>query len=94
MTAAAKPEIRTAERSTSLRVSQGDVFADVKYIESASVINGEFVVTGVEYPLVVVLSQDCDLQQDYLFRLGVQKEGPPDKRLVFRLASGCFCFLA
>lgn len=47
------------------RISQGDVFRDVEYIEYAVEKRGIVEVSKIVFPLVVVLTQDCDLQQDY-----------------------------
>jgi len=46
------------------RISQGDVFRDVECIEYAIEKRGIIEVSKVIFPLVVVLTQDCDLAQD------------------------------
>jgi len=46
------------------RVCQGDVFGEVPFIEYAVETNGIIEVSKIVFPLVIVLSQDCDLQQD------------------------------
>ena len=52
------------------RVSQGDILKDVELIESA-IINKEGVVeiSKIKFPFVCVLTQDCDLEQDYKNRI-------------------------
>lgn len=47
------------------RVSQGDVFRDVECIEYAIEKRGIVEVSKIIFPLVVVLTQDCDLEQDF-----------------------------
>lgn len=46
------------------RVSQGDVFRNVDFIERVSERNGILEVSQIEFPLVIVLTQDCDLEQE------------------------------
>jgi hypothetical protein len=46
------------------RVSQGDIFRDVECIESVSEKAGIIEVSKIVFPLVVVLTQECDLEQD------------------------------
>lgn len=46
------------------RISQGDVFRDVECIEYAIEKNGIIEVSKIVFPLVIVLTQDCDLEQD------------------------------
>ena len=47
------------------RVSQGDVFRDVECIEYAVERRGIVEVSKIMFPVVVVLTQDCDLEQDF-----------------------------
>ncbi len=56
------------------RVSQGDIIRDVEYIESAK-INKEGIVeiSKIIFPFVVVLTQDCDLEQDFNNRIKENK---------------------
>lgn len=46
------------------RISQGDVFRDVECIEHVWEKNGIIEVSKIVFPLVLVLTQDCDLEQD------------------------------
>lgn len=46
------------------RISQGDVFRDVECIEYAIEKRGVIEVSKIIFPLVIVLTQDCDLEQD------------------------------
>ena len=47
-----------------IRISQGDVFRDVECIEYAIEKRGIIEVSKIVFPLVIVLTQDCDLEQD------------------------------
>lgn len=51
------------------RVSQGDIYRDVAFIEYVAEKEGNIELSKIIFPLVIVLTQDCDLQQDYTFRL-------------------------
>jgi hypothetical protein len=65
------------------RVSQGDVFREVECIEYVAEKRGILEVSKIVFPLVVVLTQDCDLQWDAQYR---GRGGPPaatqDKKLL------------
>lgn len=50
------------------RPSQGDVFREVEYIEHVLEGHGVLEVSKIVFPLVVVLTQDCDLQWDAQYR--------------------------
>lgn len=50
------------------RLLQGDIVRDVEYIEYAVETHGIVEVSRITFPLVVVLTQDCDLEQDHKFR--------------------------
>jgi hypothetical protein len=56
------------------RISQGDIFRDVECIEYAVEKRGIVEVSKIIFPLVVVLTQDCDLEQDFNGR-GGDKQG-------------------
>lgn len=64
------------------RLIQGDVIRSVEYLEYVSEKNGNLEVSKVEFPLVVVLTQDCDLAQDYKFRWSRQQTRNEDKWLL------------
>ncbi|MBU1745068.1 MAG: hypothetical protein KJ649_09270 [Proteobacteria bacterium] len=61
------------------RVCQGDVIRDVEYCESAESIEGIIEVNKIIFPVVVVLTQDCDLLWDDTYRIN---EKPNDKWLM------------
>lgn len=57
-----------AETFNGNRVSQGSVFKNIEYIEYATQKNGIVEVSKIDFPLVVVLTQDCDLAQDPTYK--------------------------
>lgn len=46
------------------RIRQGDVYRDIEHIESILEKDGDLFINKISFPYVVVLTQDCDLQQD------------------------------
>ena len=50
------------------RISQGDIFREVECIEYVSERSGILEVSKIVFPLVVVLTQDCDLMHDSPYR--------------------------
>jgi len=60
------------------RVRQGDVFRDVEFVESVIEEEGIIRVARIIFPLVIVLTQDCDLAQDFRARYG-RKERPSNQ---------------
>ncbi|KPK51726.1 MAG: hypothetical protein AMS22_10410 [Thiotrichales bacterium SG8_50] len=71
-----------ARPTRAARVAQGDIIRDVEYIEHVSERNGELQIEKIVFPLVVVLTQDCDLAQDYRFRWSRQRTATEDKLLL------------
>jgi hypothetical protein len=64
------------KREKSNRIRQGDIYKNVEYIESVRERAGDIEILKIEFPLVIVLTQDCDLEQDFKFRYG-RKEPKP-----------------
>lgn len=65
------------------RISQGDLFRDIECVEYVKEKRGIIEVSKIAFPLVVVLTQDCDLQWDAEQRsgkMGIQSN--QDKTLV------------
>lgn len=50
------------------RISQGDIFREVECIEHVSEASGILEISKIVFPLVVVLTQDCDLMYDSPYR--------------------------
>lgn len=61
------------------RICQGGVFKDVQCIEYATEKDGVIEVSKIEFPLVIILTQDCDLAQDPTYKTDEQVND--DKRL-------------
>ncbi|HUQ84900.1 MAG TPA: hypothetical protein VM077_01120 [Candidatus Limnocylindrales bacterium] len=58
------------KKRKSLRICQGDIYKNINLIEFVSEKNGVIEVSKIDFPYVVVLTQDCELQQDFNFRKG------------------------
>lgn len=64
------------------RVCQGDIFRNVEFIESLSESGSFIEISKVTFPLVLVLTQDCDLEQDYRVRWSRSNTRSEDKQLL------------
>lgn len=73
---------RNVKKSSGSRVCQGDIIKDVQFLERADLEHGIVDVSAIVFPYVVVLTQDCDLQQDYCSRWARTHRVPEDKQLV------------
>ena len=47
------------------RVCQGGIFQDIEFVEYIEEKDGEMEISKIVFPFVIVLTQDCDLQQDF-----------------------------
>jgi hypothetical protein len=56
--------IHQVHKSESERLSQGDIFKDVKFYESYQEYQGNFELNVLEIPYAIILTQDCDLEQN------------------------------
>ena len=63
------------------RISQGDIYKDVEFIEYAIEREGVIEISKIVFPFVVVLTQDCDLSQDYKVRWARKDTPNHDKKL-------------
>jgi hypothetical protein len=63
------------------RISQGDIFRDVEFIEYVAEKGGDIEISKIRFPLVIVLTQDCDLDEDFKYRWGRPKRSSHDKYL-------------
>jgi len=63
------------------RVCQGDIYRDVPFNEYVVERKGVIEFSQIFFPLVVVLTQDCDLEQDYRVRWARQETPTQDKKL-------------
>lgn len=46
-------------------IHQGDILTNVEYIEYADIIDGNIEISKINFPKVIVLTQECDSIQDY-----------------------------
>ncbi|KZY43735.1 hypothetical protein A3733_17210 [Pseudoalteromonas shioyasakiensis] len=69
-------------RENNERITQGDVYRNIELIEHVKEHNGNIEVAKIVFPYVVVLTQDCDLAQDYTFRWGDKGKDNHDKFLL------------
>lgn len=70
-------------RAKVARVCQGDIFRDVELIEYVRRKADAVEISTVTFPLVIVLTQDCDLAQDYTFRWSAKARGKNDDKKLF-----------
>lgn len=64
------------------RVCQGDIFRDIEYIEYVQEVKGTVEISRIVFPLVIVLTQDCDLELDFCFRSADSSKSTQDKYLL------------
>ncbi len=69
------------------RVSQGDIYRDVDFVEYVVEKKGTLEISRITFPVVVVLTQDCDLAQDFKFRYGRPRPSTQDKLLLSALVA-------
>ncbi len=62
------------------RVCQGDVLRDIDCLERVLEDEGILEISRIRFPFVVVLTQDCDLEQDHTFR--IERKQTQDKWLI------------
>jgi len=63
------------------RICQGDIIRNVELIEHVHESRNYIEVSKINYPLIVVLTQDCDLQQDYGVRWGRERPSTQDQAI-------------
>lgn len=56
--------LHQTNESNNERINQGEILKNVPYFESYTENNGEFALTVLDFPFVIVLTQDCDLEQN------------------------------
>lgn len=69
-------------RKGSRRICQGDILRDIEYVEYVIENSGIAEVSKIIFPLVIVLTQDCDLEQDYRYRWSNLADNNHDKWLL------------
>jgi hypothetical protein len=69
------------------RVAQGDIYKDIDFIEYVAEKSGRVEISKIRFPLVMVLTQDCDLEQDYVLRWSRKPPASQDKWLLSALVA-------
>lgn len=69
------------KKGNSSRIQQGDIIKNVEYIENIFESKGVLEISKINFPLIIVLTQDCDLSQDYKYRFGHGNRSNHDKFL-------------
>lgn len=70
------------------QIHQGDIIRNVEYIQTIDPLdNYKFKITFIEFPLIIVLTQECDLDLDYKARKGLLEKNPQDKLLMSVIVS-------
>ncbi len=69
------------------RICQGDIIKNIEYIESVSEKNGIIQIYRILFPHIIVLTQDCDLAQDYSVRWGKKGQKNEDKKILSALVA-------
>ncbi len=64
------------------RIRQGDILKDIEYIESYNEDKGIVEISKIIFPYVIVVTQDCDLQQDHNERIAPKNPEKQDKYLI------------
>ncbi len=75
-------------------ISQCDIFKDVEFIEYVKEEKNIIEASKIVFPLVIVLTQSCDLQQDYNTRKKMEKsqERDQDKLLISVIVAPIYNF--
>lgn len=66
--------VHLIDSAQATRVRQGDIYKDIPYYESYKEVSGNFELSIFEFPYVLVLTQDCDLEQNKTNRLNSNTE--------------------
>jgi hypothetical protein len=72
-------------KGKSARVCQGDIYRDIEMVEYAVEKSGTIEISKIIFPAIAVLTQDCDLAQDYKVRWSRSKTRTEDKKLLSAL---------
>jgi len=56
------------------QISQGDIYKNIEFIEYAIEVEGQIEVSKITFPFIIVLTQECDLTLDYIYRNEERKD--------------------
>lgn len=75
-------------------INQCDVFRDVEYVEYAIEKDFQIEISKIHFPYAMVLTQACDLQQDYDAKKRIDEEGKgnQDKYLISAIVAPIYNF--
>ena len=81
-------------RETNAIINQCDIFKDVEFIEYVKEEGDTIEVSKIVFPLAIILTQACDLQQDLNARIKLEetKKGNHDKILISVLVAPIYNF--
>ena len=74
--------VKVLKSKTENRIYQGEIYKDIECFEFIVEKKGLIEISKIMFPYVVVLTQDCDLRQDFKFRYGRKKTQTQDKYLL------------
>ena len=73
------------------RLRQGDIISNIDYIQKLEEIiegpEGNLEITIIDFPLVIILTQDCDLDRDFKNRHSTESILDDDKKLISALVA-------
>jgi len=75
------------QKGSKPRISQGDIYRNIEMIEYIYEKSGIVEISKIQFPLVIVLTQDCDLEQDYRTRHSRSRPETQDKLIVSALVA-------
>lgn len=78
--------MKNKQKTTMTRLHQGDIIRDVQSVEYYVEDEHNFELSRIEYPFVVVLTQDCDLESDHEYATDEPPENQ-DKILFYILVA-------
>jgi hypothetical protein len=71
-------------------VDQGDLLRNVEFVEFAVEARGILEVSKIVFPLAVVLTQTCDVHEDFAIRWGRTDRGKPRKVMLSYLVAPAY----
>ncbi len=81
-------------KDSSGEINQCDIYRDIEFIEYVKEDGDSIEVSKIVFPLAIVLTQACDLQQDYNARkkIEVENKGNQDKFLISVIVAPIYNF--
>ena len=81
-------------KDSSGEINQCDIYRDIEFIEYVKEDGDSIEVSKIVFPLAIVLTQACDLQQDHNARkkIEVENKGNQDKFLISVIVAPIYNF--